>query len=245
MSKNTCWKGWSEYGLFITNSEISILKTGLEGLLRKLRSENKWIPNGCLDTNGTFTKKFWSRFVEQGEPIELPTGDLQLDHIGEKNTNGAKFIPSFEHGYVEHHQVYGYVVILEHSPTLCTAAYTTKEDALNEIKSKIEPCLPEDFPWKERFGRFVFAFRHKKAPKGLYAAKVKIQGQTRTSLILIFARNIFEAKEKYMECVHRHPSHIPLKDPEIALTVDFSCFLNEEEIKQEIETYDSATMWQD
>lgn len=240
-----CWRGWSEYGLFIKNSELSILKAGLEGLLRTLHSEKNWNSIGCLDANGTFTKKFWKSFAEQGEPIELPNGDLQLEHIGEKNTNGADFIPSFEHGYVEHHRVYGYVVILEHSPALCTAAYATKEDALNEIKSKIEPCLPEDFPWKERFGRFAFAYRHKKALKALYAAKVKIQGRTRTSLILIFARNIFEAEEKYMECVHRHPSHIPLKDPEIVLTVDFACFLDEEGIKQEIEKYDSATMWQD
>lgn len=244
MSKTTYWKGWSEYGLFIKNSEISILKAGLEELLMKLRSEKKWNPSAYLNANGTFTKKFWRSFTEQGNPLELPNGDLLLEHIGEKNTNGADFIPSFNPGYIEHHRVYGYVVILEHRPSLCTAAYATKEEALNEIKSKIDPCLPKSFPWKERFGLFYFAFRPKKELADLYISDVLIKGQTHPSSILILARNKFEAQDRYLECVKRHLGHIPLDDPNISIAADFNNFLEYPEIKREFEKYGSATLWQ-
>ncbi|MBR6413222.1 MAG: hypothetical protein IKS21_01260 [Oscillospiraceae bacterium] len=65
MKKTTCWQGWSCYGLYLKTSEMPILKEGLENLLRKLHSEEGWqIVRGCLNAEGSFTKKYWKRNEE-------------------------------------------------------------------------------------------------------------------------------------------------------------------------------------
>lgn len=250
MIKNTCWQGWSCYGLYLKTSEMPILKEGLENLLRKLHSEEGWqIVRGCLNAEGSFTKKYWKSFTA-GAPLELPSGNLQLECIDERHTDGAVFVPLFREEYFhegcfEHRQLFGYVVALEHYGSLFYTAYPAKEDALNEIKRKVEPCLPPVFPWKERLGLFTFAYRQKRMSKNLYAANVEIQGRPTTSRILIYARNKFEAEEKYAECVRRHPDHIPLNNPQIEFANDFEGdSLERPQIKQEMEEYDSATMWQ-
>lgn len=172
-------------GLLLLEKELPAFKEALGNLLFQLNPEIweiAWDDDDWLEQPRHSCEEIWDDLWEQ-----LVSGMTQDFHIGEatrgtdrgtvyicpitpeKGNSAADFYPVFYYKArksTRDRTIYGYVLEVEHedrggyrfsSDFNARFYYRRPEDMLAEFQRKYGDCLPKDFPYKERLGRFYFA----------------------------------------------------------------------------------------
>ena len=170
-------------GLLLLEEELPAFKEALGNLLFQLSPEiwtSVWEDDDWLEQPRHTWEEIWDDewdYLVSGRSMDFHIGeacrgtDRGTVYIcpikPESNDSGAEFYPAF-HKTIKSSRdgtIYGYVLEVEwqdfggyqfQSEYNKDYDYRSPEDMLAEFQRKYGDCLPEDFPYKERLGRYYF-----------------------------------------------------------------------------------------
>lgn len=172
-------------GLLLLEKELPAFKEALGNLLFQLnpeiweiaQEEDKWLEQPPRSREEVWDE-IW-QVLEAGKSMDFHIGNASRGTdrgtvyicpiTPETNASGAWFFPALSQSLtVKEYQkaaIYGYVLEVEwqdfggyhfQSEYIKNYDYRSPKDMLAEFQRKYRDCLPKDFPYKERMGRYYF-----------------------------------------------------------------------------------------